>query len=52
VTAEPAGDRSRSSGPDAAATTRGSDDRRASGSVTAGDSGSRHGGHDDGSADR
>ena len=40
------------SGPDAATTTQGPGDGQASGSVTAGDGGSRHGGHDDGSADR
>src|SRR5690348_9393333 len=50
--AEPGDDRGGASGPGAATTTQGSGDGQASGSVTAGDGGSRHGGHDDGSADR
>ena len=39
-------------GPAATATSGGSDDGQAPVSGTAGDDGSRHGGHDDGSADR
>lgn len=50
--AEPGDDHGGVSGPGAATTTRGPSDGQASGSVTAGDGGSRHGGHDDGSADR
>ena len=50
--AEPGDDRGGASGPSAAATSEGSDDGQASGSVTVGDGGSGHGGHDDGSADR
>ena len=50
--AESGDDRGGASGPGAATTTQGSGDGQASGSVTAGDGGSRHGGHDDGSADR
>src|SRR5262252_2760862 len=47
--AEPGDDRGGASGPGAVTTSRGSDDGQASGSVTAGDGGSGHGGHDDGS---
>jgi hypothetical protein len=50
--AESGDDRGGASGPGAATTTQGPGDGQASGSVTAGDGGSRHGGHDDGSADR
>ena len=50
--AEPGDDRGGASGPSAATTTRGPGDGQASGSVTADDGGSRHGGHDDGSAGR
>ena len=52
--AEPGDDRGRHAerGPAATATSGGSDDGQASGSVTVGDGGSGHGGHDDGSADR
>ena len=50
--AEPGDDRGGASGPGAATTSQGLDDSQASGSVTAGDGGSGHGGHDDGSADR
>jgi len=50
--AESGDDSGGASGPDAATTTQGPGDGQASGSVTAGDGGSRHGGHDDGSADR
>jgi hypothetical protein len=50
--AEPGDDRGGASGPGAATSTRGPGDGQASGSVTADDGGSRHGGHDDGSADR
>jgi hypothetical protein len=52
VQAEPGDDRGEDSGSGAATTTRGPGDGQASGSVTADDSTSRHGGHDDGSADR
>jgi hypothetical protein len=47
--AEPGDDRS---GPGATAAARGPGDGQAPGSVTAGDGGSRHGGHDDRSAGR
>jgi len=52
--AEPGDDRGRHAerGPAATATSGGSDDGQAPVSGTAGDDGSRHGGHDDGSADR
>jgi hypothetical protein len=50
--AEPGDDRGEDSGQGAAITTQGPGDAQASGSVTAGDGGSRHGGHDDGTADR
>ena len=50
--AEPGDDRGGASGPAATATSGGSDDGQAPVSGTAGDDGSRHGGHDDGSADR
>ena len=50
--AEPGDDHGGASGPAAAATSGGSDDGQAPVSGTAGDDGSRHGGHDDGSADR
>jgi hypothetical protein len=50
--AESGDDRGGASGPGAATTTQGPGDGQASGSVTVGDGGSRHGGHDDGSADR
>ena len=50
--AEPGDDRGGASGPGAATTSQGLDDSQASGSVTAGDGGSGHGGHDDGPADR
>jgi len=53
---EPGDDRGRRVEPGddrgAVTTTRGRGDGQASGPVTAGDGGSRHGGHDDGSADR
>jgi hypothetical protein len=52
VKAEPGDDRGGDSGPGAATTTRGPGDGQASGPVTTGHGGSRHGGHDDGSADR
>ena len=52
VKAEPGDDRGGASDPGAATTSKGSDDGQASGSVTAGDGGSGHGGHDDGPADR
>ena len=52
VKAEPGDDRGGASGPGAATTSQGLDDSQASGSVTAGDGGSGHGGHDDGPADR
>jgi hypothetical protein len=51
VKADPGDDRGGDSGPGAATTTPGPGDGQASGSVTADDGGSRHGGHDDGSAD-
>lgn len=50
--AEPGDDRGGDSGPGAVTTTGGVGDGQASGSVTADDGGSRHGGHNDGSADR
>jgi hypothetical protein len=52
VKAEPGDDHGGASGPGAAITSKGSDDGQASGSVTAGDGGSGHRGHDDGPADR
>jgi hypothetical protein len=52
VTAEPGDDRDGASGLGAATTAPGPGDGQASGAVTADDGGSRHGGHDDGSADR
>ena len=52
VRAEPGDDRGGDSGPGAPTTTRGPGNGRASGAVTADGGGSRHGGHDDGSADR
>ena len=52
VKVEPGDDRGGDSGKGAATTTRGPGDGQASGLVTAGDGGSGHGGHDDGSADR
>jgi hypothetical protein len=50
--AEPGDDRGGASSQVAPATTRGSDDSRASGSPTVDDGGSQHGGHDDGSGGR
>jgi hypothetical protein len=50
--AEPGDDRGGASSPGAATTTGGTRDAQAPNSVTAGDGGSGHGGHDDGSADR
>ena len=52
VRAEPGDDRGGDSGPGAATTTAGPGDGQADASVTAGDGGSRHGGHDDGSGGR
>jgi hypothetical protein len=52
ATAEPGDDRGGASSPGAATTTGGTRDAQAPNSVTAGDGGSGHGGHDDGSADR
>ena len=50
--AEPGDDRGGDSGPGVVTTTGGVGDGQASGSVTSDDGGSRHGGHNDGSADR
>jgi hypothetical protein len=52
VRSEPADDRGEVIGRGAATATRGRGGGQASGSVTTDDGGSRHGGHDDGSADR
>jgi len=52
VRAEPGDDRGGDGGPGAATIARGPGNGQASGPVTAGDGGPRHGGHDDGSADR